>query len=56
MIPQNHSFSFLFIPFRSSTPRFYVLEHKKVIYFKISSIFIWRFQIFFVLLPTLIRR
>lgn len=52
MIPQNHSVWFRLIPFHSSTPRFYALKHKKVIYFKISSIFFWRFQIFFVLLPT----
>ena len=55
----NDSFSFHFIPlsfhFHSSTPRFYALKHKKVIYFKISSIFFWRFQIFFVLLPSVIR-
>ena len=59
MIPNDSRFfpfSFLFIPFHSSTPRFYALKHKKVIYFKISSIFFWRFQLFFVLLPTVIRR
>lgn len=46
MIPNDSAKSFLFFPFHSSTPRFYALQHKKVIYFKISSIFFWRFHFF----------
>ena len=48
-------FLFLFIPFSFLNPLFYALKHKKVIYFKISRFFFWRFPIFFVLLPTLNR-
>lgn len=36
----NDSDSFLFFPFHSSTPCFYALKHKKVIYFKISRFFL----------------
>lgn len=46
MIPNDYAKSFLFFPFHSSTPCFYALQHKKVIYFKISSIFFWRFHFF----------
>lgn len=44
MIPNDSAKSFLFFPFHSSTPRFYVLEHKKVIYFKISRFFFGGFR------------
>ena len=39
---EKHSFfpfSFRLIPFHSSTPCFYALKHKKVIFFKISRFF-----------------
>ena len=56
----NDSFSFHFIPlsfhFRSSTPRFYALQHISCRFSKNSCIFPWRFRIFFLPLPTLIRR
>ena len=42
MIPNDSEKSFLLIPFDSFSflnPSFYALKHKKVIYFKISSIF-----------------
>lgn len=51
-----YSFSFRFIPFSFLNPLFYALKHKKVIYFKISRFFFWRFQLFFLPLPTVIRR
>lgn len=47
-----HSFSF---HFHSSTPRFYALQHISCRFSKNSCSFPWRFQLFFVLLPTLTR-
>ena len=53
----NDSFSFHFITlsfhFHSSTPRFYALQHISCRFSKNSCSFPWRFQLFFVLLPTL---
>lgn len=34
-------------------PTFYALKHKKVIFFKFSSLFPWSFQFFSLPLPTL---
>ena len=39
--------------FHSSTPRFYALQHISCRFSKNSCIFPWRFQLFFLPLPTL---